>query len=423
MKWRTVKLGDIAEFKNGVNYNKNNLGTGIRVVNVADFKDYFILKYDSLNEINPDGIVSENSLLQNGDILFVRSNGNKELVGRTIFIANLMEPITYSAFCIRTRFIDNIVCSKFFAYYFRTDVIRRTLSAYGTGTNITNLNQSILGNLEVPVPPLEVQERVSSILSAYDDLIDNNLRRIKLLEESAQLIYTEWFINLRFPGYEHSKIVDGVPVGWERKTIESVLEYSIGGGWGKDDYELDYNNPAFVIRGTDIPKVNIGEFKDIPYRYHSESNLKSRILLNGDIVFEVSGGSKGQPVGRILLISDKLLNMFSKPVICASFCKLIRTKQDEIPPEYLYLYLADARSSGVISVYENQSASNIVNFRFMDFISKEKLFKSTNKILDEFVNLIRPLINQIYTLSEQNQKLKQARDILLPRLMDGGIEV
>lgn len=194
LKWPTKRLGDFAEFRNGVNYNKSSFGEGVKVVGVSDFQDYTKPRYGELEQINPEGIVTDRNILRDGDIVFVRSNGNRELIGRSLFIEKPPEEVTHSAFTIRLRFNSREVHPKFYAYCFRTSLIRQGLTASGGGTNISNLNQDILNALEVPFPPLPVQRRIAGVLSAYDELIENNEQRIRILEEMARALYREWFV-------------------------------------------------------------------------------------------------------------------------------------------------------------------------------------------------------------------------------------
>jgi type I restriction enzyme, S subunit len=160
VKWPTRRLGDLAEFRNGVNYNKSSFGEGVKVVGVPDFQDYTKPRYAELEQINPEGIVTDRNILRDGDIVFVRSNGNRELIGRSLFIEHPPEEVTHSAFTIRLRFTSREVHPKFYAYCFRTPLIRKGLTAHGGGTNISNLNQDILAALEVPFPPVAVQHQI-----------------------------------------------------------------------------------------------------------------------------------------------------------------------------------------------------------------------------------------------------------------------
>ena len=142
MSWARVNLGDIAEFKNGLNFNKDQYGKGVKYISVADFKDFFSAKTEGLAELKED-FISAGYFLKEGDILFVRSNGNKELVGRNLFIENTLEPITFSGFCIRARFTQEDVLPKFYAYLFKSKFFRNTLSANAGGTKINETLQPV----------------------------------------------------------------------------------------------------------------------------------------------------------------------------------------------------------------------------------------------------------------------------------------
>jgi type I restriction enzyme S subunit len=284
------------------------------------------------------------------------------------------------------------------------------LNSYAGGAAQPLLTQTVLKLIRFNIPSLPTQRKIASILSAYDDLIENNLKRIKLLEEKAQLLYKDLIQEI-----SNSKVK-------REEYVKDCLEFYIGGGWGEEEYKEGFTEPAFVVRGTDIPDAKKGTIKNVPFRYHKESNLASRSMKSGDIVFEVSGGSKGQPVGRSVLITDKMLTQFGKPVICASFCKLLRTNKI-LSPEYLYLYLLASHENGLIAQYEKHSASNIVNYGFEEFIGEQKISIPKESLLIVFTKKANSIFTLISTLGEQNARLREARDILLPRLMNGQIEV
>ena len=297
---------------------------------------------------------------------------------------------------------------RFVKYFF--DIFQARMKSISTGAAQDNLSLEKLLTFKIPTPPLPTQRKIASILSAYDDLIENNLKRIKLLEEKAQLHYKELMQEVR---YSKTK---------REEYIKDCLAFYIGGGWGEEDYKEGFTEPAFVIRGTDIPDAKKGGVKGVPFRYHKESNLASRNMQAGDIVFEVSGGSKGQPVGRSILITEKMLQQFGKPVMCASFCKMLRPNEN-VTPEFFYLYLLASHENGVIAQYEKHSASNIVNYGFEEFIGEQKITIPKESELKAFTEKVKPIFTLISTLGEQNSKLREARDILLPKLMNGQIEV
>lgn len=149
--------------------------------------------------------------------------------------------------------------------------------------------------------------------------------------------------------------------------FQRLVAYAIGGGWGTEASEPGSSSIGYVIRGTDIPRVAVGDVSTVPLRFHKESNLASRVLQLGDIVFEVSGGSKGQPVGRALQITDAVLAKFDEPVMCASFCKLIRIDRQEALPGFVFRVLQAAYSDGRLDAYQVQS-TGITNFKWQPFL-------------------------------------------------------
>lgn len=297
---------------------------------------------------------------------------------------------------------------RFVKYFF--DIFQARMKSIAVGAAQDNLSLEKLLTFQIPTPPLPIQRKIAAILSAYDDLIENNLKRIKLLEEKAQLHYKELMQEMN---YTKSK---------QQELIKDCLSFYIGGGWGEEEYKEGFTEPAYVIRGTDIPNVKKGDVSGIPFRYHKVSNLASRSMKSGDIVFEVSGGSKGQPVGRSVLITDKMLEQLGASVMCASFCKMLRPNEN-VTPEFMYLFLLASHENGLIAQYEKHSASNIVNYGFEEFIGEQKIIIPKKTELIDFTQRVKPIFTQINTLGAQNTKLREARDILLPRLLSGQIAV
>ena len=138
---------------------------------------------------------------------------------------------------LRVKCNESVVDPLFLYYWFSTPKMNQHIINKNTGSTIPLINLSILRKLPVPLPPLPIQKKIAAILSAYDDLIENNLKRIALLEKSAKLLYEEWFVSLRFPGHEHTKIVDGVPEGWEKLPIKECTDFLSRGITPKYDEE------------------------------------------------------------------------------------------------------------------------------------------------------------------------------------------
>ena len=296
------------------------------------------------------------------------------------------------------------------------------LKTMSSGSTTKFLTIKMLHGLDIPFPTIEIQNRIANILSTYDDLIENNHKQIKLLEEAAQRIYKEWFVDLRFPGHETTPIINGVPKGWKKVPLGDLIDYEIGGGWGEDQPTEKCDQPAYVIRGTDLYDVTHGNAKSIPYRFHAKSNLDSRKLQDRDIVFEVSGGSKNEGVARTALITESLLDFLGGDVICASFCKLIRFR-DKSLAKYMYDTFQYLRNSGETVKYDKRSASSIVNYRWKDFLEQQFIFVPTNDILTQYNALAENMQKAIVNKAQIIEQSKQARDRLLPKLMSGELEV
>ncbi|MEE9443217.1 MAG: restriction endonuclease subunit S [candidate division Zixibacteria bacterium] len=315
---------------------------------------------------------------------------------------------------------------RYFGYaLFDAEKYIETLGEGATGQ--TELARGRLSEVDIRVPSLSTQRKIAAILSAYDDLIENNLQRIKILEEMAQNLYREWFVKFRFPGHQHARFTDSplgrIPEGWEVKALGSLIAEHIGGGWGKDVADERHTVPAWVIRGTDIPDARFCNCSKVPFRYHTTSNLKSRCLMPGDIIFEVSGGSKDQPLGRSLLISSELFAAFNgDSVICASFCKRIRPDSQQYASELLYLSFLDAYVSGEIEQYQVQS-TGISNFKWSDYLEKVNRCVPPADLQERFCDLCVPLFSEIATFGRKNTTLRRTRDLLLPKLISGEIDV
>lgn len=306
---------------------------------------------------------------------------------------------------------EELVENRFLYYLIAEPSFTAYLVSNEKGANYPAVTPDVIGRAKVLLPPIQTQRKITSVLSAYDDFIENNLNRIKLLEETAQITFNEWFTKEK-----------GILSRLKENNLGSLVGYEIGGGWGEENKSHEFSEEGFVIRGTDINNIPIGKLEDVPYRFHKKSNLASRKLQDGDIVFEVSGGSTYEGVAKTLLITDELLKQFNGDVMCASFCKLLRPASRELS-NFTFLFLRFLRAIGGTEVFEIRSASNIVNYNWTAFLKFQKVKVPDEKTLEQFNEIIDPIYKQIYNLGHQNRLLKEARDILLPRLMTGMIEV
>jgi type I restriction enzyme, S subunit len=322
---------------------------------------------------------------------------------------------------------DDDIGKKYLFYLLKSQSFKDYIIGTAQGAaSQASITLDSIKNFSFDLVDLNIQQKISSILSAYDDLIENNTRRIAILEEMAQMIFREWFVKFRFPGHEKVKMVDSplgeIPEGWERKPVGELLEMHIGGGWGKENVDGTHDCPAYVIRGTDIPTARSLNVMKCPLRYHSTSNLSSRTLGVNDIVMEVSGGSNNQPVGRAILITEQLLNQFDGELICASFCKKISVNESILNSKILFHHVSEIYGNGKIEQYQVQS-TGIKNFKFAVFLEKENVIVPPIKIQKEYSKISGLIMRCHQNLGAKNVKLIGTRDLLLPKLISGKLDV
>ncbi|MBB1288583.1 restriction endonuclease subunit S [Pseudoalteromonas sp. SR43-6] len=327
-------------------------------------------------------------------------------------------------FPIDTTFYVDKTCTKeniYFLYYFFQLC---GFEGMNSDAAVPGLNRNAAVNLKVSLPQRVLQNKIATVLLTYDDLIENNLKRIKLLEEMAQITYEEWFVRMKFPGHE-TAVFDAetdLPEGWTTKNLGHFIEHEIGGGWGEEEASKEFSESAYVIRGTDFDSLPTGKTQNVPLRWHKKSNLASRKLAPGDIIFEVSGGSQNEGVAKTALMTEEFLSLFNEGVMCASFCKLARPTSMEVG-HYLFYFLRFLRKIKASEVFEIRSASNIVNYNWTAFLKFQEVNLPSESLLDEFHALSENSTKQISVLAKQVKLLKEARDILLPRLMTGMIDI
>lgn len=407
MKWEKVEIGQLGEVITGNTPPRKNpelYGDFIPFIKPTD------IEIDRRFTPNPEECYSElgfekyrKSLIPKGAtcVVTIGSIGKK-----------ITQAITD---CFINQAVNAVIPNENFDADFVFYLLKNNLDKVkgldsGTSSGRENVSKSSFSSIEVKVVKhLPTQRRIASILSAYDDLIENNVKRIKLLEEKAQLHYKELMQEM---SYSKTK---------REEYIKDCLAFYIGGGWGEEDYKEKFTEPAYVIRGTDVPDARGGNVSGIPLRFHKSSNLESRKMQVGDIVFEISNGQINN-IGRTVLISKRLLGQFDQPVMCASFAKLIRVNE-KVNPEFFYLYLNEGQENGLLYQYKSNSANGINNFAFETFIDEVKITIPRETELKAFTEKVKPIFTLISTLGEQNTKLREARDILLPRLMNGEIEV
>ena len=421
MNFRSYEIKDICKIKSGKRLPKgtdfSEKPTKHKYIRARDIKNGKIDGSD-LGYISEETQKKIERYIVNTNDIIITIAGT---IGEVALVSKKFDGVNLTENAVRLTEFSKDVCPEFLAYILKSPERKEYMEQVAGGSAQPKLGIYKIEAIKVDLPDVQIQHKIADILSAYDNLIENNQRQIKLLEEAAQRLYKEWFVDLCFPGHENTKIVDGVPEGWSKNPIQDFISYEIGGGWGEELQNEKSMIPAYVIRGTDIKGLVNGQLQSVPYRYHTAGSLETRKLLDGDIVFEVSGGSKTEGVARTVRIIDLMLKTWDNSVICASFCKRIKP----IPnfSQYLYDSFRWMRLNGKTQEYDKKSASSIVNYRWKDFLAQEKILKPDEETISQYNNIAGTIYTKIIVCSCQIEQAKMKRDLLLPKLMSGELEV
>ncbi|MEI6206909.1 MAG: restriction endonuclease subunit S [Desulfuromonadales bacterium] len=305
---------------------------------------------------------------------------------------------------LRVRCDRRKVSPLFLFLWFTTEKMRQHIINKNTGCSIPLINLGILRGLPIPLPALDVQERIASAISTYDDLIENNRRRIALLEEAARQVYQEWFVRLRFPGREHTRIVDGVPEGWEKCCVKNLGRVITG----KTPSTTDSSN-----HGGDIPFVKTPDMHGNAYVTETESFLTDKGAE--------SQSGKFVPANTILVscIGAKL-GAVSLTSCRAQFNQQINAviPSNEVHTFFCYFACTDMKPT-LEALGGGATMPNVNKSKFENLT----VILPSRFLCKNFHEFCSPVFRQIQVLALQNQKLRTARDLLLPKLMSGEIAV
>ncbi len=269
---------------------------------------------------------------------------------------------------------------------------------------------------EIPKPPLPVQQTLGDFLSGYDELIENNRRRMALLEEAARLLYREWFVRLRFPGHEHTRLVAGIPEGWERVTIGDYVERDMiqlqTGPFGTQLRASDYTDSGTPV--INVRNIGYGDLRNDKLEFVPEAvveRLGAHILQPGDIVF----GRKGA-VDRHLLINSSQAGWMQ-----GSDCIRLRIRGDSVCPLFLsFTFREEGYKQWMLTQCSNKATMASLN---QEVIARIPILGPNQLLLRDFGDFTSSILKQIAVLQCQSESAAKARDLLLPRLMSGEIIV
>ena len=395
MSWEKVKLIDCCvSIADGDHQPPPKSETGIPFVTIANIVNN---QFDFTNSMFVPNYYYEKldskRKAQKGDILYSVVGS----FGIPVFIKD-NKPFVFQRHIAILRPNGNID-ARFLYYTMLSRDFYMKADAAAIGAAQRTVSLTALRNIEITVPPIETQRRIADILSTYDDLIENNRKQIKLLEEAAQRLYKEWFVDLRFPGHEHTKIVDGVPEGWRSGILDNIVSET-----GKATQKENRQNYDYYLPIDCLPKKSIGyvDTNDIEL---AESSLVS--FDKGDIIF----GAMRPYFHKVVVARNKGLTR--------STCFVLNSRSENMWG-YVAMLLFDSATVEYATQISVGTTMPYVRWKDMKLMP---VLIPTNQIAASFNVLIKPEINKIGLLANQISILGEARDRLLPKLMSGEVEV
>ena len=390
MKWEKVAIKDICTgIYDGPHATPPLSDTGAIFLGISNFNNGR-LDFSDIRYISEDDLPkwTKRVIPQKNDIVFsyeatlnlyaIIPEGFRGCLGRRMALLRVDETKAYY---------------KFLYYYFYSDTWRATVNEnIVLGATVDRIPLIKFPDFPVELPPLETQHRIADILSAYDDLIENNQKQIKLLEEAAQRLYKEWFVDLHFPGHENTKIVDGVPEGWKKERLVDIAEIQYGYAFDGTLFNADKNGTP-IIRIRNIPQAETMD-------YTTEHVSENYLVQNGEIIVGMDGEFHINAwAGNTAYLVQR---------VCC-----IRPKNTEIKGWLLQAIYEP------IKFFERTVVGATVAHLGKKHLDSIYLLTSP----EEFYEPFKTFFDKRLLLMNQNRKLREARDRLLPKLMSGEVEV
>ena len=385
---KEIKFSDLylEPSKNGLSVKFVDDPLGYKIVNMKELFSYPIIKEEvEMRKVR----LSHNELnrfkLKKGDLLFGRRSLVFDGAGKSTLFYSNEDDVIFESSIIRVRIDESKAFPMYLKYFFESPYGKSKIWEIIAGTAVFGIRSSELSNIKFNLPEIGIQQKIATILSSYDELIENNKQRIKLLEEMAEEICKEWFVRFRFPGYKNTKIVDGLPEGWEKTKLDNVLETVKRKPKISKDKYLSQGKYPIIDQGDDFiagytNDENLVQFEPLPLLVFGDHTRRIKY-----IDFPFASGADGT--------------------------QLLSPKNKGLLPIYFYIAV------------KNIDLSNFHYSRHFKFLKQEYVTIPDKIILSKFNNLVSPFFEEIQILKDKNQLLEETRDLLLPRLISGKLSV
>lgn len=391
MSYPTDRLGKYIDILSGFAFKSKDFSdSGVPVIKIKNITPPYV-SLDDITYVSNDIATQQKKFQVHYDDILIALTGSHinqmaSVVGR-IAKVKFFDKALLNQRVGKIYIADAVACNLDYVYYFLSQekVKIELASKAGGAANQANISPTDIKNLQIPFPTKEIQDRISDVLLTYDNLIENNQRQIRLLEEAAQRLYKEWFVDLQFPGHETTPVVDGVPEGWQNGNLLEIVEFKRGKTITKSQ----------AIAGN-IPVVAGGLE---PAYYHNKANTSAPVIT-------VSGSGANAGFTKLYYID-----------VFASDCSFVDANST---PYVYFIYCFLKSSKSKLDSLQKGSAQPHV---YAKDINELTLLIPEDKYMEMFVGTVTPFFAKVQKLEKQIKLAAEARDRLLPKLMSGEIEV
>ena len=384
MMWRDCTLGDVITLKRGHDLpEKKRVAGPVPVVSSSG-----ITGYHNEAKVNPPGVVT----------------GRYGTIGEVFFVEEPYWPLNTALYVIDYKGND----PRFVAY-----MLRNTLRNYKTEkAAVPGVDRNVLHTLNVRVPNAEEQAVIVAILSAHDDLIENNRRRVALLEETARLLYREWFVHFRFPGHEHVKVTDGLPEGWSKHPVSDLADIFRGKSYRSSELVDSDGQPFINLKCVD----RFGGFRIYGLKWFRGEHKERHLAMPGDVLIAVTDMTRSAMI--VAQAARVPRTVGDNAIYSMDLVKAI--PRTGIEPEWFYGMLRFSQFSAVVR--EEATGATVLHLKPKHIENWEAVVPPTT-LRGLFSEQFSAILEQVDNLELQNANCAKARDLMLPRLMNGEIAV
>lgn len=410
MEWKEKRASELYISSSGLSKSADQFGFGYPFLSYKDIFNNYYAPDKLLTLVNSSEIERKKCSVKRGDVFLTRTSETTDELGMSCVALKDYPEATFNGFSKRLRPITEEIIPEYAAYYFRSSFFRNQCKSLASLITRASLNDGMICRLKIRYPQnRSVQEKIGSVLLSYDKLIENNNKRIRLLEQMAENLYKEWFVRFRFPGHEKAEFENGLPKGWKIIKLGEFITFERGVGYGSKDIADGEN----VLLSMNNIRPYGGFIRDYS-RPYSGKYKEFQKVKKGDLIMSITDMTQDR---RIIGYTGIVPPGKDNRIICTHLMKLSSQECHSYFLDGLFNY---SNLSRVIA--ERATGANVLGLT-ADILKGVKTLLPPKQLQSLYVSKVIPIIEECFSLQDANDNLSRQRDLLLPRLMSGKLEV